>query len=319
MDKVYLSENSRKFKGNLHTHSNRSDGRHKPAQVVSWYKQRGYDFICLSDHEIYYDDDSLNTDDFICLSGYEMRVENKVDDVSFHLHGLLDPNIKSNKAFRHDEIHEIPDYYGDLDVVQRLMDEMKERGNLVIFNHPNWSRNSYESLEKLTGFSAIEIYNHQSEIEEACGYSVDYWDYCLRKGMKCFGVATDDAHSIDITAKVGEAFGGYIVCDLDSLSQEQIIKSIGKGTFYASQAPQIFDLRIEKNILKIKTSEVRYIKFIVFETRGSTVFSKNGESITYGEYKICGDEQYIRVEAIDRNGYIAWSNPIFIKEGDYER
>ena len=38
------------FRGNLHCHSNRSDGLWEPEAIVGAYRDAGYDFICLSDH-----------------------------------------------------------------------------------------------------------------------------------------------------------------------------------------------------------------------------------------------------------------------------
>ena len=38
------------FKGNTHTHSWWSDGDSPPETVVGWYKEHGYDFLVLSDH-----------------------------------------------------------------------------------------------------------------------------------------------------------------------------------------------------------------------------------------------------------------------------
>jgi histidinol phosphatase-like PHP family hydrolase len=40
------------YKGNLHTHSLWSDGDAFPETAVSWYKEHGYHFIALSDHNI---------------------------------------------------------------------------------------------------------------------------------------------------------------------------------------------------------------------------------------------------------------------------
>lgn len=40
------------YKGNTHTHSLWSDGNDFPEMIVSWYKERGYDFLALSDHNI---------------------------------------------------------------------------------------------------------------------------------------------------------------------------------------------------------------------------------------------------------------------------
>ena len=38
------------FKGNLHTHSLWSDGNDYPEAIADWYRQRGYHFLALSDH-----------------------------------------------------------------------------------------------------------------------------------------------------------------------------------------------------------------------------------------------------------------------------
>jgi hypothetical protein len=38
------------LKGNLHTHSLWSDGNDFPDMITDWYKQRGYDFLGMSDH-----------------------------------------------------------------------------------------------------------------------------------------------------------------------------------------------------------------------------------------------------------------------------
>ncbi|WP_419188033.1 PHP domain-containing protein [Stieleria bergensis] len=40
------------FKGNLHTHSLWSDGDQFPEMIALWYKQRGYNFLALTDHNV---------------------------------------------------------------------------------------------------------------------------------------------------------------------------------------------------------------------------------------------------------------------------
>src|SRR5665213_491227 len=38
------------WRGNIHTHSNRSDGALDAGEVCRLYREAGYDFLCLSDH-----------------------------------------------------------------------------------------------------------------------------------------------------------------------------------------------------------------------------------------------------------------------------
>lgn len=44
------AEDLRWFKGNTHTHSLWSDGNDFPETIAAWYKEQGYDFLALSDH-----------------------------------------------------------------------------------------------------------------------------------------------------------------------------------------------------------------------------------------------------------------------------
>jgi len=44
------ADEPRWYKGNTHTHSLWSDGNDFPEMISAWYKDHGYDFLCMSDH-----------------------------------------------------------------------------------------------------------------------------------------------------------------------------------------------------------------------------------------------------------------------------
>ena len=44
------------WRGNLHTHSFWSDGRAFPEEAIAWYRNHGYHFLSLSDHNVFQDD-----------------------------------------------------------------------------------------------------------------------------------------------------------------------------------------------------------------------------------------------------------------------
>lgn len=46
------TDNRNWYKGNLHTHSYWSDGDEFPEMIMRWYKDKGYDFVALTDHNI---------------------------------------------------------------------------------------------------------------------------------------------------------------------------------------------------------------------------------------------------------------------------
>jgi len=66
------------WKGNLHTHSLWSDGDDYPEMIVDWYKQHGYHFLALSDHNILaqgnkWIDATTNKDGAVALDKYLKR------------------------------------------------------------------------------------------------------------------------------------------------------------------------------------------------------------------------------------------------------
>ncbi len=61
---------ARWWKGNLHTHTLWSDGNDFPEMVARWYRERGYHFLALSDHNIVADHERwIDNDDVIRRGG----------------------------------------------------------------------------------------------------------------------------------------------------------------------------------------------------------------------------------------------------------
>lgn len=69
-----ISPDLPQFKANLHSHSNLSDGRLTPEDMVKAYKARGYSILAITDHEAPYDHTDLSTPDFLMLTGYEAYI-----------------------------------------------------------------------------------------------------------------------------------------------------------------------------------------------------------------------------------------------------
>src|SRR5688500_11044930 len=49
-DVIPADAHPRWWKGNLHTHTLWSDGNDFPEMVADWYRENGYNFLALSDH-----------------------------------------------------------------------------------------------------------------------------------------------------------------------------------------------------------------------------------------------------------------------------
>ena len=79
-------ENAVWLKGNLHSHSNFSDGKLTPEEMKEAYKSHGYDFLAVSDHDIYTDTRHLSDDKFTMIQGFELWGNNYSNDKDIHVH-----------------------------------------------------------------------------------------------------------------------------------------------------------------------------------------------------------------------------------------
>src|SRR5687768_15195483 len=79
------------FKGNTHAHTLESDGDSTPEEVTRWYKDHGYHFLVLTDHNVLTTVDGLNAKfaapgHFIVIKGEE--VTSAFEGKAIHVNGL---------------------------------------------------------------------------------------------------------------------------------------------------------------------------------------------------------------------------------------
>src|SRR5262245_59346016 len=83
--------NLRWYKGNTHTHTLNSDGDSTPDDVVRWYREHGYRFLVLSDHNFLTSVEGLNAlhgadEKFLLIKGEE--VTDRFGNLPIHINGL---------------------------------------------------------------------------------------------------------------------------------------------------------------------------------------------------------------------------------------
>ena len=102
------------YKGNTHTHTLNSDGDSTPDDVAKWYREHGYRFLVLSDHNVLTNVDGLNavhaaSEQFLVIKGEE--VTDRFGDKPIHINGL---DVSENVEPQHGS--------SVLDVVQRTVE-----------------------------------------------------------------------------------------------------------------------------------------------------------------------------------------------------
>ena len=82
------------YRGNTHAQTRESDGDSSPEDVAAWYKNHGYDFLVLSDHNVFTDPAVLSHlvgDDFLLIPGEE--VTSNYESAPVHVNGLNLPGL----------------------------------------------------------------------------------------------------------------------------------------------------------------------------------------------------------------------------------
>ena len=321
-DRIYIDGSKPQWKGNMHMHSVRSDGKLQPAEVVAEYKKRGFDFIQLSDHDIYWDNDEFDTEDFLVLAGTEASLKMNEEhpwELEYrrgrgfrHMHlGCLKDVTRTDDyvPYAHDErVPRVVDR--GIDSWNKAIEILKDHGNLVWVNHPHWSRIAPEMLLAMNGCMAIEVWN--TGVMHACGGRDDtaVWDYLLQRGKRVFGLAGDDAHGIWPTLGVS-----FNMVQAEKLTKPALVEALKKGEFYASTGPIFKDIRVEDGVLKMQFSPTKKVVVTAeSESCGRTLCAQDGEYLETYELPLKPYVKYYRPMIIDDKGQTAWAQPIFLDE-----
>lgn len=319
------------FKGNLHAHSTLSDGAYPPEELKRIYQAEGYSFIAFTEHDVFFDLSALNDDTFLAIFGAEIKSYPSARNTScgdhraYHMLCLPWPGRLADDPIRPGErisanTSGSGTHHQD---TQELIDRMVGRGCLVTVNHPVWSRLLPEDISSLDRFFALEIYNTQCTFEGSdMGEGVLYWDMLLRQGKRIWGFAADDNHNKDDLSKSNpikiqpghprwSSCKAWVMVYAEELTAAAILGALERGAFYSSTGPAISRYELVNDEVIIECSEVTRVDFITYERRGHSIEDQNG--MCGAQYRLRGDETYVRVQCTDRYGRRAWTNPIFLQ------
>jgi hypothetical protein len=295
------------FRGNIHTHSNLSDGALSVAEVCRRYQNEGYDFLSLTEHFLgqydypIADTTPFQTDNFITILGAELHSGAMENGELWHILAVGLP--KDFKPSNSPEFYPITDQETGPQIAQRAVDA----GAFVTIAHPEWSVMSEADAASITSAHAVEVYNHGSEVECDRGRGLHTADLLLSSGRKISFIATDDAHF-----RTGnlDAFGGWVMVKAEENTPELILDALKTGANYSSTGPDFYDLTVEDHQICIKSSPV---SAIIVQGAGCRTLSELGSDLTNVTlpFQWPDDAKWLRVTLIDKNGKKAWSNPIW--------
>jgi hypothetical protein len=296
------------YKGNLHTHTLNSDGDSTPNDVAMWYREHGYNFLVLSDHNHLTEVAGLNAvhgskEQFLLLRGEE--VTDSYQKLPIHINAY---DLETELKPRH----------GDSVVatIQNNVDSILAAKALPSINHPNyfWAVTA-EDLLRVENLGLMEVYNGHPTANSVGGggfRSLDeMWDVLLTAGRRLHGIAVDDAHHFK---RIGREFAnpgrGWIQVRAESLTAAAIRNAISQGQFYASTGVKLTDIQVSGEEYRIDVDPQATEKFTTyFIGEGGKVLATS--FATPAAYRFTGREKYVRARVESSFGATAWTQPAF--------
>ena len=301
---VAFSNPGKFYRGNLHTHSNKSDGCLEPAEVCRRYKAEGYDFIALTDHFIgmygypITDTAPFRDDTFTTLLGAELHSGAMQNGELWHILAVGLPSDFQPPNAPH--FLPVTDQETGPEIARRAVDA----GAFVAIAHPQWSGMTLEDARSITSAHAVETYNHGCAVgcDRPDGFHT--LDLLLSEGRKLNLIATDDAHFTE-----PDHFGAWVMVKAIENTQEALLSALKQGAYYSSQGPELKTLAIENDQILIECSSVATV---IIQGHGCAALAQHGHSITKATLPLhrFANSSWIRVTLIDAAGKRAWSNPI---------
>lgn len=291
---MYIDENGQKWwKGNLHTHTTRSDGKKTPDEVIALYREASYDFLALTDH--WKPSETIMQDGFLLLSGCEYDTGLTVQEGIFHIISIgtkREPELPRRSPL----------------TPQEIVDEINVCGGAAILAHPAWSINRPADLIRLQGIVGAEIYNTVSGIPWNCRpYSGLLIDEAAAEGCLIPCMAADDTHFYN-----GDETKSFLMVKADLLTPDDLLSALRDGKFYATQGPH-FSYQWEGKRLHVICSPVREVVFFT-----DTVYASDrvtsGRKVTEAWYEVKDTDTFVRFELRDEEGKMAWSSPISTRQ-----
>lgn len=299
---------ARWYKGNTHTHTINSDGDSSPDDVAKWYKEHGYQFLVLTDHNVLTSVEGLNAlfgldEKFLIVRGEE--ITDRFNARPIHINGL-------------DPARKIEPQGGTsvLDVMQRDVDAIRAAGAVPTINHPNfgWSMTP-DDLRQVRNTRLFEIFNGHPQVNNLGGGGVagleEAWDAILTSGVTLYGIAVDDAHHFkrpdDRTAsRPGQ---GWVVVRAERLEAKALLAALERGDFYASTGVELSDYQVSASAMTVTVKPNSWSKYrIQFIGNGGKLLQESLASPA--TYTFRGDEGYVRARVVESNGLMAWMQPV---------
>ncbi|MCB2109873.1 MAG: CehA/McbA family metallohydrolase [Defluviimonas sp.] len=301
-----FSAPGRFFRGNLHTHSTRSDGALEPAEVCRRYRDEGYDFLALTDHFVgvynypIVDTRAFRAPGFTTILGAELHTGRQQSGDLWHIlavglpEDFTPPNAPGFSPVEGSE------------TAAELAERAVAAGAFVAVAHPDWSGITLAETRAIAAAHAVEAYNHgcYAGCDRGFGFAIN--DLLLSEGRRINLVATDDAHFTE-----PDHFGGWVMVKAEENDPDALLEALKAGRHYSSQGPEIRAVEITDKTIEVRCSAAASV---IVQGHGQGARAVHGLSMTRASVSLerFRKSPWVRITVVDAAGRRAWTNPYWL-------
>lgn len=291
-------------KGNIHTHTTWSDGDHPPQDVYAWYRDRGYNFLAITDHNGLTDPATFKLLErkkkFVMITGEEVTMIGAKKQV--HVNAICTKRTIGGHHF---------DTTGE--ALAWGVAQVKAQGGIALVNHPNWDwALTADDIPRARGARLLEIFSGHPHVhtdgDETHKSHEAIWDAALTAGEELTGVAVDDAHiygprAPDNAARPGRA---WIQVFAEEANRAAICEALSKGRLYSSSGVTLMRIAVKGDTFSVWVKDAdAQVEFI--GQGGAPLQSMPGSEAAPATYKLTGSEGYVRARITTPGGKRAWT------------
>lgn len=339
-------------KANFHVHTLHSHGRLAAGPLVELYRQGGYAVLCITDHNMYGDQDGgvpgplFQTDSVLhdwngdgavhpesrSGSGVEAYVRDWVReppawmrDRWFRPAGagtapLVIPGCEASYAYFGAHFGLIGYPPGPMFPPRpgfEWLEPLHRAGGFAFFAHPgdaNHDAERFGAVLPIDQFDGMEIINGARLTRGETADATPLWDALLSRRCRLWGMANDDAHKLPGEDELYPFVAFNMLLDA-APTTAGVLARLHAGAFYCSTGLLFEDLRLEGTVLTVAAPGASLVRFI-----GRDGVVLHAAAADRASYSIRGDEGYVRAEATGdviagpRNTWVraAWTQPFYI-------
>jgi hypothetical protein len=293
------------WRGNLHGHSDRSDGALPPEEVCRRYRAQGYDFIAVTDHFVglygypVTDTTACHDDRFTTLPGAELHAGAQENGTIWH---ILAVGLPDGFAPSHSPgFDPVPGQETGPEIARRA----RAAGAFVAIAHPHWSGLTAADMRSIDAAHAVEAYNHGCAVGADRGDGFHALETLLNDGRRLGLIAADDSHFNDF-----DGFGGWVMVRAVDNAPDTLLAALKAGRYYSTQGPEFRLIRWHDDRVEVETSAVARI---IVQGAGVATAVAIGTSMTRTGIDIrrLAESPWLRITIADAAGRRAWTNPVW--------